>query len=229
MGRNWRTAFYVAAGAALIIALLAAPGVWATPGQNVVNQTVPTITPSPAPVTPEPPTSEPPSATPEPPPATPESGGQPTVVPPATATAAAPAATRATVQGSPLTLTIVADRQQVWPGATVTFTVTVANAGATVLQQVNIEDVLAQGLEPGEVLSGEATWDGDTLRASAPTLAAGGKLVLVYTARVTATAPGQAITTRATVTAAGGARATASLTLGLPPSELPATGGRLQP
>jgi uncharacterized repeat protein (TIGR01451 family) len=126
-------------------------------------------------------------------------------------------------------LTIVADRQQVWPDAMVTFTLTVTNLGRTPLQQVTVADVLAQGLEPGAVISGDATWDGTTLRASAPSLAAGAKLALVYTARVTATAPGQAIITRATATAAGGASAAASLTLGLPPSELPATGGCLKP
>ena len=139
-------------------------------------------------------------------------------------------ATRTPVaQRSPLGLVIVADRQQVWPGASVTFTLTVTNQGRTPLQQVTVADVLAQGLEPGEVLSGDAKWDGATLRASAPTLAAGAKLVYVYTARVTATAPGQAIVTRATATATGGAQATTSLTLGLPPSELPATGGCLKP
>jgi large repetitive protein len=226
MNRNWRTAFYAAAGAALIIALLAAPGVWATPGQNFVNQTVPTMTPSPIPVTPEPPSPEAPPATPAPPPATSDPGGQATVAPTATTVGTAPAATSAPAQQrSPLTLTLVADRQQVWSGANVTFTLTVTNAGRTALQQVNVEDLLGQGLEPGVVSSGDARWDGKTLRASAPTLAAGAKLVLVYTARVTATVPGQAIITRASATAAGGARAAASLTLGLPPSELPATGG----
>jgi uncharacterized repeat protein (TIGR01451 family) len=228
MNRNWRTAFYAAAGAALIIALLAAPGVWATPGQSPTNQTVPTKTPVVVPSTPEP---QP--ATPVPPPATPDPGAQPTAAATTAATATAatrvPAATRAPAQRSPLGLTIVADREQVWPGASVTFTLTVTNVGRVPLQQVTVADVLAQGLEPGEVLSGDAAWDGNTLRATAPTLAPGEKLILVYTARVTATAPGQAIVTKATVTAAGGAQAAASLTLGLPPSELPATGACVEP
>jgi uncharacterized repeat protein (TIGR01451 family) len=225
MNRNWRTALYAAAGAALIIALLAAPGVWATSGQTTQNQTIPTPTPSPAPVTPEPP------ASPEPPPPTTAPVDQPTAQPGATsAPSPTAAATRTPAQPrSPLTLTLVADRQQVWPGASVTFTLTVTNAGRTPLQQVNIEDVLAQGLEPGDVLSGDATWDGTTLRATAASLAPGAQIALVYTARVTATAPGQAIVTRASATATGGARATASLTLGLPPSELPATGGCVEP
>jgi hypothetical protein len=117
----------------------------------------------------------------------------------------------------------------VWPGASVTFTLTVTNRGATPLRQITVTDLLAEGLAPGEILDGDATWDGNTLRATIPTLAAGGSLALVYTANVTATAPGQAIVTRATATAAGGAQAAASLTLGLPPSELPATGGCIEP
>lgn len=204
-----------------MIALLAAPGVWATPGQDPVNQTVPTKTPIPQPVTPEP---QP--ATPEPPPATADPGATAT----ATTNAPASAATRAPATArSPLGLTLVADRQQVWPGASVTFTLTVTNLGRTPLQQVTVADTLAEGLEPGDVVNGKAAWDGNTLRASALALAAGAKLVIVYTARVTATAPGQAIVSRVTANAAGGAQATASLTLGLPPSELPATGGCLEP
>lgn len=225
MNRNWRTALYAAAGAALMIALLAAPGVWATSGQDRVNQTVPTSTPSVVPNTPEP-------ATPVPPPAPTDPGAQPTATTdPAAQPVATPtgAATRAPAQRSPLGLTIVADRQQVWPGASVTFTLTVTNLGRAPLQQVTVADVLAQGLEPGDIVSGSAKWDGTTLRATAPTLAAGAKLIVVYTARVTATVPGQAIVTRVTATAAGGAQAAATLTLGLPPSELPATGGCLEP
>jgi uncharacterized repeat protein (TIGR01451 family) len=224
MNRNWRTPICAAAGAALIIALLAAPGVWATPGQNTVNQTIPTRTPTAAPATPEPPTPEPPTA--QPPPPTPDPGAPATVAP----TAPVPAPTRTAVPAaSPLALTLVADRQSVWPGATVTFTLTVTNTGPAALRQVTVTDLLAEGLAPGEVISGEATWDGNTLRATIPSLLPGAKLALVYTATVTATAPGQAIVTRANATAAGGAQAAASLTLGLPPSELPATGGCLEP
>jgi uncharacterized repeat protein (TIGR01451 family) len=122
-------------------------------------------------------------------------------------------------------VTLVADRLEVWPGATVTFTLTVTNAGRTALQQLVIEDVLANALEPGEVISGEATWQARTLRATAATLAPGARLVIVYTAVVGSTQPGQAISSRVTATAAGGARGTATLTLGLPPAELPVTGG----
>lgn len=222
MKRNWQTALYVATGAALLIVLLAAPGVWATPGQNTVNQTIPTRTPTAAPVTPEPPTPVP--SSPEPPTASPptaDTGAPAVLTPTATPTKAAAA--------SPLALALVADRQSVWPGATVTFTLTVTNRGPAELRQIAVADLLAAGLAPGEVVAGDATWDGNTLRATIPSLPAGGKLALVYTATVTATAPGQAITTRATATAAGGAQAAAILTLGLPPSELPVTGGCIEP
>jgi hypothetical protein len=97
------------------------------------------------------------------------------------------------------------------------------------LAQITVTDLLAEGLAPGEVIAGDATWDGNTLRATIPSLPAGGKSALVYTATVSATAPGQAIVTRATATAAGSAQAAATLTLGLPPSELPATGGCAEP
>jgi len=43
-------AIYAAVGTALLIALIAAPGVWATPGQSAHAQTVPTRTPVPPPV-----------------------------------------------------------------------------------------------------------------------------------------------------------------------------------
>lgn len=204
-----------------MIALLAAPGVWATPGQSSVNQTIPTRTPVPQPDTPQP---EP--ATPEPQPATAVPGATATISPtPVEATGTPTVIARQ----SPLGLTLVADRQQVWPGATVTFTLTVTNLSAAALRQVTVADALAEGLEPGEVLSGDAAWDGSTLRATAPTLAAGEKFVVVYTARVTATGPGQAMTSRVTATTADGATATASLALGFPPSELPVTGGHVEP
>jgi len=126
-------------------------------------------------------------------------------------------------------LTVIADRHDVVPGATVTFTLTVTNAGATALQDIVVEDVLPQGLEPGQVLSGGATWDGRTLRLTAPSLASGARLTVVYTTRVSASDPGAAILTRVTATAAGGVSKTATLALGLPPSELPVTGGSVLP
>ena len=43
-------AVYAAVGTALLIALIAAPGVWATPGQSAHAQTVPTRTPVPPPI-----------------------------------------------------------------------------------------------------------------------------------------------------------------------------------
>ena len=50
MKRNGYLAVYGAVGAVLLIALIAAPGVWATPGQSDHAQTVPTRTPVPPPI-----------------------------------------------------------------------------------------------------------------------------------------------------------------------------------
>jgi len=76
-------AIYAAVATALLIALIAAPGVWATPGQSAHAQTVPTRTPVPPPVE----KTDPPPA-----PATPQPSA---TVPPAlsaTVTAVAPRA-----------------------------------------------------------------------------------------------------------------------------------------
>jgi uncharacterized repeat protein (TIGR01451 family) len=213
-----RLALYGLVGVALLAASIAAPGAWATSSQTNLAQTVPTRTPKPGPVDP---TQPPPEDTAAPPPNTPQPVTTP--VPPAAPPASTPA------PGGSLSLNLAADRTAVWPGATVTFTLTVTNSGATPLRQIAIEDMLAQGLEPGAVVSGGATWQGRTLRLSAATLAPGAKLVVIYTARVTAVDANQAIVARATATAAGGIRKTAVLTLGLPPSELPATGACVRP
>lgn len=209
MRRTLRTALYGVAGAVLLIAALAAPGAWATPGQIGLAQTVPTRTPTPGPV---PPTVRPPNVTAVPPTAAP--GASPTapiVVPPG------PGA-------GPLVLTKSADRRAVWPGATVTYTVVVRNSGSVTLRQVSVEDVLPGGLAPVAVLSGGATWTGSTLRLNAASLAPGARLEVVYTVRVTATVAGTTIVNRARATATGVAGATATWTLALPPAELPATG-----
>jgi len=93
-------AIYAALGTALLIALIAAPGVWATPGQSAHAQTVPTRTPVPPTV-----------QVTDPAPATPLPGAtalptvSATVAPRMTATAVAPAASR--VAGSaPLELPV---------------------------------------------------------------------------------------------------------------------------
>jgi uncharacterized repeat protein (TIGR01451 family) len=196
-----------------LIAVLAAPGAWATPGQIGLAQTVPTRTPTPGAVLP---TVRPPNVTAVPPTAGPgASPTSPLVVPPAGTPA--PAA-------GPLVLTKSADRRAAWPGATVTYTLVVRNSGAAALRQVSLEDALPRGLAPVAVLSGGATWSGSTLRLTSATLAPGARLEVVYTARVTATEAGTTIVNRARVSAAGVAPATATWTLALPPAELPATG-----
>jgi uncharacterized repeat protein (TIGR01451 family) len=218
MERKWRLMIYGVLGATLVLAALAAPAAWNTSGQAAFAQTVPTRTPTddPNPPTePPPPPTEPP-ATPQPVPATPPPAASPTVAPTAPAGAA------------DFAVTLAADRRDVWPGATVTFTLTVVNTGQTALRQVVVEDVLPDALQPGQVISGVATWQGRTLRATAASLPVGARLVVVYTGRVGTAQPGQAITSRVTATAEGGVRKTATFALGLPPSELPITGGRGQ-
>ncbi len=63
MKQKGHLAVYGAVGAALLIVLIAAPGVWATTGQSNHAQTVPTRTPVPAPIEP---TDRPPADTPVP-------------------------------------------------------------------------------------------------------------------------------------------------------------------
>lgn len=213
MRRTLRTMLYGAAGAVLLIAALAVPGAWATPGQIGLAQTVPTRTPTPGP---NPPTVRPPVVTAIPPTAGP--GASPTapiLVPPGGTPG--PAA-------GPLVLAKSADRRAVWPGATVTYTVVVRNSGSVTLRQVSVEDALPQGLAPVAVVRGAAAWTGSTLRLNAASLAPGARLEVVYTVRVTATVAGTTIVNRARATATGVAGATATWTLALPPAELPATG-----
>ena len=236
MDRKLRLLAYGAAGAALLIAAIAAPAAWATPGTNVRAQTVPTRTATSGPVEP---TSPPPADTPVPTGAPqptsqpgvtpgPTSGTQPTVPPQATVPPAqpAPASGSAATCASTATLTLVSDRTAVWPGATVTFTATLANTGKRPLREIVLDNVLASGLDPVSVISGEGQWQGRTLRINALSLDPTASLAAVYRARVSG-ASGQAIVARASATSAGCPRKTAAVTLGLPPSELPATGGSL--
>jgi uncharacterized repeat protein (TIGR01451 family) len=240
MNRNWRMFVYGIVGATVLIAALAAPAAWATPGQNWVNQSIPTRTPTSAPLppteapppTPVPPTAAPPGGGPtaapvEPtqPPAGPGATPQP-VATPAAPVGGAPGALSAACPGGSA-LTLVADRQAVWPGATVVFTATLTNTGRQQLKAIVLEDRLAAGLEPGAVLAGDGTWQDRTLRVTAPALDPGARLRVVYSARVTATGPDQAIVAQASAATAGCPVRTATAALGMPPSELPATGASL--
>jgi uncharacterized repeat protein (TIGR01451 family) len=115
---------------------------------------------------------------------------------------------------------------QVWPGATVKFTLVLSNSGSTSARQVVLEDVLPPSLQPGAILQGDgAAWDGRTLRALVVVLPPGGNYTTVFTAVVK---PGLGSETRivneaVAVTAGQTVRATA--VLALPPLELPPVGG----
>lgn len=93
MKKRARLAVYGVVGAVLLIAVVAAPSVWATPGQSGHAQTVPTRTATAGPIAP---TDPPPASTPVPTsPATVQPGT--TVVPPTSQ----PAATRVAAGGAP--------------------------------------------------------------------------------------------------------------------------------
>jgi uncharacterized repeat protein (TIGR01451 family) len=124
------------------------------------------------------------------------------------------------------TLTLVSDRTAVAPGVTVVFTATLTNTSRSPLRQIVLDSQLSDGLAPGRVVSGQGAWQGQALRVTAPTLAAGAKLVSVYSATV-ATQAASALTARASATTAGCPAKTATLSLALPPAELPRTGGSL--
>lgn len=222
---------YLALALALLGVFVAGGEALARPLAEPTNQTVPTRTPRPTPVTPTavPPTAVPPTAAPGQTPDTP-----PTAAPgqtPAPAPTAAPGQTPVapSAPAGSLALTKTTGQLAIWPGMTATFTVTLRNSGAASVRQVVIEDTLPAGLEPGAVLAGAgAAWNGRVLRATAPVLAPGGVLRVVYTARVGATlAPDAVLVNRAVATAADGQQASASVALGQPPLELPTTGGDL--
>lgn len=203
-----RIGVYLIAAFALVGLFLAGGEAWARPPAKPLGQTVP----RPTPTLPFIPTVVVPSMTPAP-----GDTPAPDVTP-----------TPPTV-GGVLELTKVADRTGIWPGMTVTFTVTLTNTGSASLRQVTIEDRLPEGLEASAILAGtDALWDGRVLRASALVLPPGGTLRIVYTARARADlAPGAALVNRAVATAADGQQAVAFVVLGQPPLELPRTGGTL--
>jgi uncharacterized repeat protein (TIGR01451 family) len=211
----------------IIVALagvaLSGPAVWATPGQSPENQTVPKKTPEPPP-RPDPTDSnpgEPPVPSPEPG-VTVEPGL--TVVPTATVAPVVPIAPAGAAQ---LMLQKRADREQIWPGATVSFTLTLSNPGTKSVQQISIEDTLPAGLEPGAVLEGrDAGWDGRTLRAQVAVLPPGGEYTIVFTTQAgAAPGPQPELTNVAQASVSGGDIAVAQSILIWPPLELPPVGG----
>ena len=209
MRGNARLLGYLCAILALIGLLAVGPQAWATPMQARHGQTVPTPTPR-GQRSPTPPPTEPPAATQ--PPASPE----PT-----------PAASPTTGATPALALVMEVSREQAWPSATLYYTLTLTNRGTAAAQQILLTGNLPQGLEPGPLPAGSpATWEGRTLRAQQAVLAPGARWVVAFTATVRPDAlPGQVLLNRATATAAGGYQASASVTVALPPAELPPTGG----
>lgn len=231
MQAKTRLAVYLAVGLALVAVFIIAPGAWAEPLQNRLGQTVPTMTPTGAAA---PPTAVP--ATPRPgATAAPPTEAPPDLPPPTDVTAtpagvpAAPATPAPAVAGSPLSLGMAVSQANIWPGAQVVFTLTLTNTSAASVRQVRLENVLPEGLEPGAIQGGEATWDGRTLRIERAVLPPSGRLTVVFAARVAKELPASGvIINQATATAGPAARpsvrVTASAVLMLPPLELPPTG-----
>ncbi|PKO23487.1 MAG: hypothetical protein CVU38_03810 [Chloroflexi bacterium HGW-Chloroflexi-1] len=149
----------------------------------------------------------------------------------APAATATPGAVTPGATGAPapeLTLVKEVDREQIWPGAEVHYTVTLTNRGRGNAQDVVLTDSLPQGLEPGIVAPASgATWDGRTLRGRLARLPSGGTWVIGFTAIVrTDVTPGTVLVNRAQIATAGGLSASARVAVALPPAELPPTGGR---
>ena len=211
MKTNARFGVYLAAALTLLAVFVLAPGAWAEPLQTRQGQTVPSRTPTQL----AGPTVAPTAVI-----ATPRPGDPPpanTPVPPtdvAPGTTAIPVATAAPgIAGTPvpaagsgsLTLVMVANRSAIWPGANVVFTLTLTNTSAASVRQVRLEDVLPAGLEP-DAIQGDATWEGRTLRAQRAVLPPGGRLTVVFAARVAADVPaGGVIVNQAVATAGTGA------------------------
>jgi uncharacterized repeat protein (TIGR01451 family) len=119
-----------------------------------------------------------------------------------------------------------ANRDRVWPGASVDFTLILSNVGNASARQLIIEDPLPAGLMPGEITQGAgAGWSQRTLRAQLPVLPPGGKYSVVFRTFVSPDATGATLVNRANASAAGGLTAKAAYALALPPSELPPVGG----
>ncbi len=117
-------------------------------------------------------------------------------------------------------------RREVWPGAMVSYTLTLTNVGSVSARQVVLEDTLPADLAPGAVQGAAAAWVGRTLQARVPVLPPGGRLVVAFSAVVAANvAPGGLLVNQAQATAAGGLSASAEVGVALPPAELPVVGG----
>lgn len=230
MSRKLRLGVYGALAMALVAVMVLSPQAWATPEQSRPGQgpTVPTRTPKPSPW----PTDAPlPTEAPGPQPGPTAIPGPADTPPPASVPALTPGPTGLPLPTSAsLRLTKQVDRRQVWPGLTVRYTLTLSNVGTGPASQVTIRDTLPKGLEPGAISGGAgATWEGQTLKASALLLPAGAQLVMSYTATVRRDAtPGQVLINRATALAEGGLQASAEAYIVLPPAELPPTGERVE-
>ncbi len=218
MGRSKKWIIYGIVIITLAGVALSGPAVWATPGQSPENQTVPKPTPKPPP---RPDPDKPDPGQPPPPGATVAPGL--TVAPGITVTTVVPIAPAQ----AQLVLQKRADRREIWPGATVIFTLTLSNQGATSVQRIAIADTLPPGLEPGEVREGRnAVWDGRTLRAPVAVLPPGGEYTIVFTALAAAPpGPQPELTNVAQASTASGSMAVAQVVLVWPPPELPPVGG----
>ena len=208
---------YLLMTAILLAAAALAPRAWATPAQTRPGQTVPTLTPKGQPT---PATATPPTRPPAEPTSTPVPG-----VPSPTPGQATPTLTPS-VDAAGLLFVKEIGRRQVWPGATVRYTLTLTNRGDSSARQIVITDPLPAELEPGEIESGAARWDGRTVRAEALILPPGGRLTITFTAIVrNDVASGRTVVNRASASAADGVLLNAAATAILPPAELPPTGG----
>jgi len=110
----------------------------------------------------------------------------------------------------------------------VEYTLTLTNTGSAPAREIVVEDTVPRGLDPGTIQGMAATWDNRTLRARAPLLPPGGRLVVHYTAVVQpGVSSGEVLVNQARATAAAGLSASAVAVVAMPPAELPAVGGTL--
>lgn len=227
MSHNRHWVSYAIGALLAVLLLLVTPQTWAMPAPSRLEQTVPTRTPRPSPVpTAEPPT-EPPPATAEPLPVlTATASPVPTTGTPTTGTPMRSPTPTATATTGRLALFKQASTSAVWPGVVVQYTLTLLNEGTVSLLEVSLTDSLPEELEPLPLPTGSAArWDGRTLRAETPVLPPGGRLVVVFSARVRQNAsPGAVLLNTAVATAAGSPEVRASAPIALPPAELPPTG-----
>lgn len=229
MNFSMRLVGYLVVLAILAGLLLAVPAGWASPEQVQTGaMTVPTRTPRPSPSPSVPPTSVPPTEAPPEGAATP-APGQPTP-PPGTAAPSPTSPVATPTSATALVLVKESSAFRTWPGATLTYTITLSNRGAASARQVIVEDALPPELDPGAIHRGAgAAWDGRTLRAQAEILPPGAQMVIAFSAQVRPDArPGSVVVNRANASASGGKRASASASAALPPAELPPTGRLLE-